>query len=171
VKAARLQGAKAVSRVLPIPEIDTWADKLEALADDVKEVLNEEREEKLMTVAERDMKRGENLMVHEDEIMSRPKRTWFESEKEKKAAKDAGKRELNGEISVGKKEKRKLSNKEKKRLNLKDERKEGRMWKKGKGNLSNVKVVTSKAKGMGKDKMDAVKKAGKPKVTMSKKGK
>jgi ATP-dependent RNA helicase DDX27 len=101
------------------------------MADDIQDVLKEEKEEKLLTVAERDIRRGENLVVHESEIKGRPRRTWFESEKEKLGAKEAGKRELNGELPP--KKKGKLSNKEKKKLDLKDERMDGRMWKKGKG--------------------------------------
>jgi ATP-dependent RNA helicase DDX27 len=131
VKSGKAQGAKVVSRVLPIPEVDAWDDKVRGMADDIQDVLKEEKEEKLLTVAERDIRRGENLVVHESEIKGRPRRTWFESEKEKLGAKEAGKRELNGELPP--KKKGKLSNKEKKKLDAKDERMDGRMWKKGKG--------------------------------------
>ncbi|KAF2430879.1 DEAD-domain-containing protein [Tothia fuscella] len=132
VKSARAQGAKVVSRVLPIDEIDTWDAKIRDMDDEIHAVLKDEKEEKLLTVAERDLKRGENLVVHEDEIKGRPRRTWFESEKEKKGAKEAGKRELNGDI-LAKEKKGKLSNKDRKKLDIRDERVEGRAWKKGKG--------------------------------------
>ncbi|RDI83034.1 hypothetical protein Vi05172_g6918 [Venturia inaequalis] len=136
VKSARAQGAKVVSRVLPIPEIDEWAEKLDSMADDIKEVLDEERDEKLMTTAERDMKRGENLIVHEGEIMSRPKRTWFESEKEKVEASKKGLDQLNNQLKGKDMPKGKLSNKVKKKLDTRDERTEGRMWKKGKNDTA-----------------------------------
>jgi ATP-dependent RNA helicase DDX27 len=131
VRSAKSQGAKVVSRVLPIPEVDAWDDKVRGMVDEIEDVLKEEKEEKLLTVVERDVRRGENLVVHESEIKGRPRRTWFESEKEKLGAKEAGKRELNGELPP--KKKGKLSNKEKKKMDLKDERMDGRMWKKGKG--------------------------------------
>ena len=55
----------------------------------------------------------------------------FESEKEKLEARKRGLVELNGPNPV-KKEKGKLSGKEKKKLDAVRERKEGRIWKKGK---------------------------------------
>jgi ATP-dependent RNA helicase DDX27 len=133
------------------------------LEDDVEEVLEEEREEKLLNNVERDVTKTENLMVHEDEIMSRPRRTWFENETEKQAAKDAGRRELNGQPDAVKVrgEKKKLSNKEKKRLDLKDERKDSRTWNKGKGDAEVVKKGGAKAMGKAKGKGDR-KKGGKP---------
>ena len=73
------------------------------------------------------------MMTHESEIKSRPKRTWFESEKEKQIAKKSGKVELNGAVGLGRKQVGKLSGKDKKMLDDRRERKEGRMWKKGKG--------------------------------------
>lgn len=33
-----------------------------------------------------EIRKGQNLIEHRDEIMSRPARTWFQSEREKKAA-------------------------------------------------------------------------------------
>ena len=33
-----------------------------------------------------EIRKGENLIEHRDEIMSRPARTWFQTEKEKKAS-------------------------------------------------------------------------------------
>lgn len=44
-----------------------------------------------MRTAEMEIKKGENLIVHRDEIMSRPARTWFQTEREKKLAQDASK--------------------------------------------------------------------------------
>ena len=99
------------------------------------------------------VKKGENLMKYGDEIMSRPKRTWFESEKEKKIAKLRGAVELNGE-GVGKKGKKvgKLSGKQKKRLDDHRERVEGKMWKKGKGDATGVKAGKGDKKGLSKAK-------------------
>lgn len=160
VKAARAQGAKIVSRAVPPAEVDEWAKKIDSLEDDVDAVLKEEKEEKVLNQAERDVKKGENLVEHEKEIMSRPKRTWFESEKDKKDARMKGFSELNGPVTDsanGKAKKRKLSNKEKKRLDIRDERNEKTMWKKGKGDAANG--AKTGVKGKGKPKPNA--KAGK----------
>jgi len=160
VKAARAQGAKIVSRVVPSDAADAWDARLKGMEGEVEDVLKEEKEEKALQGAERDVRRGENLVVHEEEIMSRPRRTWFESEKEKAKAKEAGRRELNGEVG-GKREKKKLSNKEKKKLDLRDERKEGRVWKKGSKERAG-KGALEKGKDGGKGKKGSDKTKGKP---------
>ncbi|PVH95847.1 DEAD-domain-containing protein [Periconia macrospinosa] len=131
VKTARSQGAKVVSRQVPQEEADKWTQKLKDLEEEIEEVLVEEKEERALSITERDLKRGENLIVHEDEIKSRPKRVWFESEKDKRAAKEKGAAELNGPVQKDQ-AKKKLSGKDRKKLELRDTRTEGRMWKKGK---------------------------------------
>lgn len=40
-----------------------------------------------MRQAEMEIKKGQNMVEHEAEIFARPARTWFQSEKEKSAAK------------------------------------------------------------------------------------
>ena len=117
---------------MPPAEADVWAARLAAMEGEIEAVLEEEKEEKILNIAERDIKKGENLVVHEGEIKSRPRRTWFESEKEKKEAKDKGRVALNGEGVLGKKTKKKLSGKEKKKLDIRDERRDVKTWKKGK---------------------------------------
>jgi ATP-dependent RNA helicase DDX27 len=78
---------KIVSRVLDIEKVDDIAEKLEKLEEEVKGVLKEEEEERVMRIAEMEVRKGENVIKYQDEIMSRPKRTWFATEKEKAAAK------------------------------------------------------------------------------------
>ncbi|KAI9870906.1 MAG: nucleolar DEAD-box protein required for synthesis of 60S ribosomal subunit [Pleopsidium flavum] len=133
VKSGRGQGAKIVSRVVDPAAADAWAKKVEDMQDEIEAVMKEEKEEKQLSQAEMQVKRGENIITHEDEIMARPKRTWFESEKEKRIAKKTGRVELNGPDAAGaKKEKKKLSGKDKKRMDDSRERQEGKVWKKGK---------------------------------------
>ena len=64
--------------------------KIKDLEGEIEEVLAEEKEERAMSITERDLKRGENLIQHEDEIKARPRRTWFESEKDKMAERERG---------------------------------------------------------------------------------
>ncbi|KAH2651829.1 nucleolar DEAD-box protein required for synthesis of 60S ribosomal subunit, partial [Aspergillus fumigatus] len=130
VKAGKAQGAKIVSRVVDPAVADEWAAKAKGLEDEIEEVLQEEKLEKQMAQAEMQVTKGENLIKHEAEIMSRPKRTWFETERDKRAARKLGATELNG---PSKKDKVKLSNKDKKRLDDARQRHEGNIgWKKGK---------------------------------------
>ncbi|EXJ64579.1 hypothetical protein A1O7_00916 [Cladophialophora yegresii CBS 114405] len=135
VKSARQQGAKVVSRVVDGKDVDDMALHLDDLESEIEEILKEEKEEKQLATTEAELQRGVNLIKHQDEIMARPKRTWFETEKEKRDAQSKGRLELNGPNGVVKikGEKKKLSNKDKKRLDDARERKEGKMWRKGKG--------------------------------------
>ncbi|SZF04438.1 unnamed protein product [Blumeria hordei] len=132
VKTGRTQGAKIVSRVIDAIEADKWADKVENMKDEIEEILIDEKEEKQLAQVEMQVRKGENIILHQDEIQGRPKRTWFESEQEKMAAKRAGKVELNKISELTGKKSGKLSNKKKKLLDDRDVRQEGKVWKKGK---------------------------------------
>ena len=121
-----------------------------ALDGEIEAILREEKEEKLLSQTDMVIRKGENIVAHEGEINARPRRTWFESEKEKLQAKKAGKEELNGRIGLGKiKSGSKLSNKDKKALDDKRDRVEGRAWKKGKVNLKVGTKTKEKHQGKG----------------------
>ena len=158
VKAARSQGAIIKSRQIAAEEADKWHDKIMYMQDEIEAVLREEKEEKVLATTEMQMRRTENIMNHEKDILSRPKKTWFQSEAEKTAARVKGKTALNGPGAADtaeagpKKTKKKLSGKEKKKLMDRDERKEGRMWKKGKEDRGKSLDKTSIAKGKGASK-------------------
>ncbi|CAI7596934.1 unnamed protein product [Penicillium palitans] len=148
VRAGKAQGAKIVSRVIEQAVADSWAQKADDMADEVAEILQEEKTEKQFSQAEMQFTKGENLMKHGNEIMSRPKRTWFETEKDKKVSRKLGAVELNGPNT--KKSNVKLSNKDKKRLDDAQMRHDGNIgWKKGKGDAESAKDP-KKGKGKGK---------------------
>ncbi|KAL4799067.1 P-loop containing nucleoside triphosphate hydrolase protein [Aspergillus venezuelensis] len=152
VKAGKTQGAKIVSRVVELAVADEWAAKAKELEDEIDAVLEEEKVEKQLAQAEMQVTKGENLIKHEAEIKSRPKRTWFETEREKKVAKKNGATELNG----GKREKVKLSNKDKKKLDdarMRQEEGLGRKKNKSEREDSRAgKAKQGKGKGKGKGK-------------------
>ncbi|KAL3492822.1 2-isopropylmalate synthase [Aspergillus germanicus] len=127
VKAGKTQGAKIVSRVVDTDVADKWASTAEELADEIDEVIDEEKLERQLAQAEMQVTKSENLIKHEAEIKSRPKRTWFETEREKRVAKKTGATELNG---VSKRDKVRLSNKDKKRLDDARIRQEGQLGRK-----------------------------------------
>ncbi|PGH13818.1 ATP-dependent RNA helicase drs1 [Helicocarpus griseus UAMH5409] len=157
VKTSRAQGAKIASRIIDAAEADKWAAKVEEMEDEVKEILKEEKEEKQLAQAEMEVTRGSNMIRHEQEIMSRPKRTWFETEKEKLQAKQASFEELNG---PSKKKKGKLSGKDKKKLDDSRERREGKVWKKGKTEREAKPTGPGKGKDSSKGKGKGKAKAG-----------
>lgn len=154
VKAGRTNGAKIVSRVIDPAAVDKLQTEINGMEKEVDEIIQEEKEERYMANAEMQVRKGENIIEHEAEIKSRPKRTWFETEHEKKQSKQAGRDELNGARESLKKKAGKLSNKDKKKLDTKADRTEGRTWKKGKADaaraeksgLHKKKVVKGKGK-------------------------
>ena len=155
VKTGRKQGAKIVSRVVDPAAVESWALKIDGLHEEVEAILQEEQEEKQLVQAEMQVTRGDNLIKHEEEIMARPKRTWFESERDKKSAKNAGRTELNGAVDQGKakdKPKGKMSHKQKKKLEIRDQVREGQLWKKSKNDASAAAVANKKKRSSKKPK-------------------
>lgn len=142
VKAARAQGAIIRQRTIEAKDADACFARVEGLADEVEAVMREEKEEKALQATERDITRSENIVKHQDEIASRPKKTWFQSGQDKENARDRGRMALNGpEASKAKKDgqkKGKLSNKEKKRLQDRDDRRDGNEWRKSKSDARAV---------------------------------
>lgn len=152
VRAGKAQGAKITSRIIAPADADKLQEEIDAMEDDIHGIMQEEKEEKQLAQAEMQVKKGENLIEHEAEIKSRPKRTWFETEHDKKKSRQAGKDELNG-LKEGLKKKSasgKLSNKDKKKLDSRAERVDGgRAWKKGKGDAAAA-AKAKPGKGRGK---------------------
>lgn len=117
VKAGKAQGAKIVSRTIAQTDADKWQDQIDEMDGEVDEIIKEEKEERQLAQAEMQVKKGENMIEHEAEIKSRPKRTWFQTQDAKKAAEQAGADSLNKlREQLKKKSNGKLSNKDKKRL-------------------------------------------------------
>ena len=141
LKLAKAQNARIRTRTLPADAISALGQKIADQAGEMEEVLKEEKEERAMAIAERDVVKGENLVLHEEAIKSRPRRTWFQSEDEKKAAKEVGRAERTGMPEGGmwresmrpeKRDKRRMSGKERKKEDDKRERSKSGVWKKGK---------------------------------------
>ncbi|KAK0332803.1 nucleolar DEAD-box protein required for synthesis of 60S ribosomal subunit [Friedmanniomyces endolithicus] len=157
VKAAKAQsGAQIRQRTVDPKDADTWQRRCGDLETDIEDVLREEKEEKVLQQTERTIVKAENIEKYGDEIAARPKKTWFQSEKEKVAAKAKGGVVLNGESGgtgkeSGKKKPKtgKLSNKQKKRLEDKDDRKAGLEWKKTKGSEQRAKTKPGAKPGAG----------------------
>ncbi|KAF4969540.1 hypothetical protein FZEAL_10215 [Fusarium zealandicum] len=155
VKAAKAQGAKIVSRVIEATEADKIQAQIDEMDDEIEEIMKEEKEEKQLAQVEMQVRKGENLIEHEAEIKSRPRRTWFETEHDKTKSKQAGREELNGVREGMKKKTGKLSNKDKKKLDSMQERSDGQGWRKGKSSEAEMKArhrdaAKAKAKGRAK---------------------
>jgi len=64
------------------------AARLSALEREVAAVLEQERVERQMRLADMEVTKASNMLEHRDEIASRPRRTWFQSEHEKQTARE-----------------------------------------------------------------------------------
>ncbi|KAG0001478.1 nucleolar DEAD-box protein required for synthesis of 60S ribosomal subunit [Entomortierella chlamydospora] len=82
-------------RVIPQDVITRYRERVEGLTESVKEIMAEEKEDKALRQAEMEARKSSNLLKHEDEIYSRPAKTWFQTADEKKNAADASKAALN----------------------------------------------------------------------------
>ena len=135
VKAAKAQKAPIAARALDPSSIDKLGEELKLLETEIDEILKEEKEEKQLSQVEMQVRKGENMIKHEAEINSRPQRSWFQSQQDKKNAKEAMLAKLNGKElpEVGEKaRKQTLSGKVKRQLDSKGEQGEGRVFKKTK---------------------------------------
>ncbi|OVA19622.1 Helicase [Macleaya cordata] len=88
---AKRAGSKLRSRIMSEQSIAKWCQTIELMEDQVSEVLQEERDERALRKAEMEATKAENMIAHKDEIYSRPKRTWFATEREKRLVANAAK--------------------------------------------------------------------------------
>ncbi|RHZ72685.1 hypothetical protein Glove_241g5 [Diversispora epigaea] len=72
-----------------------FRDKLDKLKDQIKEISQEEKEEKAIRQAEMELQKNQNLLTHEKEIYNRPARTWFQSEQKKKQSRNIATEQYN----------------------------------------------------------------------------
>ncbi|BGP21405.1 nucleolar DEAD-box protein required for synthesis of 60S ribosomal subunit [Rhodotorula toruloides] len=86
-------------RTIPGDVVAAVSSQLKALEPDVRDVMQEEKEEKEIRRGNMELQKAQNMLEHEDEIKSRPARTWFQSTSEKNAAKNLGKAEHNSKFS------------------------------------------------------------------------
>ncbi|KAJ1922263.1 nucleolar DEAD-box protein required for synthesis of 60S ribosomal subunit [Mycoemilia scoparia] len=87
-------------RVVDTEVIIKYKTKLDGFVTKLKEILEEEKQERQLRDAEMKLKKAENLIKHRDEIHSRPKRTWFQTAKDKSAAKQRGRESFKQNVSL-----------------------------------------------------------------------
>ncbi|KAK3006135.1 hypothetical protein RJ639_017056 [Escallonia herrerae] len=107
-------GSKLKSRIVAEQSINKWSQLIEQMEDQVALVLQEEREEMALRKAEMEATKvlypaaylilfhAENMIAHKEEIYSRPKRTWFVTEKDKNLVAKAAKASLENGKGSGK---------------------------------------------------------------------
>lgn len=74
-------------RIVPAPVIVKFEKSIESLQTTIQEIYQEEKEDKIMSHAEMEMRKAQNRLDFQDEINSRPAKVWFQTELEKKKEK------------------------------------------------------------------------------------
>eukprot|EP00873_Tetraselmis_striata_P038687 jgi/Tetstr1/458951/TSEL_004422.t1 len=98
VKATK---AQLQVRIVADGVVRRWHERIEAMQPDVVRIHREERLEKELRKAEMEADKATNMVEHEAEIMARPKRTWFQTEKQKRLLAQAAKLDLLGDVGEG----------------------------------------------------------------------
>ena len=63
--------------------IEKYRDRIRQLEDDIRAIEDTEQEEKELRVTELKANKAQNMLEHRDEILARPKRTWFQTHSER----------------------------------------------------------------------------------------
>ncbi len=115
VKAIVKEGiSDAARRKVPPERLRHWSDEIERWDGELRQLVAREQEEREVETGLREVTKAQNMVVHRDEIVNRPKREWFQSEAEKSAAKS--KADVQGKKREEKKrQKKKLKEEEKKK--------------------------------------------------------
>ncbi|CCD23909.1 putative ATP-dependent RNA helicase NDAI_0C02490 [Naumovozyma dairenensis CBS 421] len=121
VSKIKNDGSRALGRQVNWNQVEEINKLVENMAGTVEDVLEEEKQEKEILRAEMQIRKGENLLKHRAEIQARPRRTWFQSETEKKNAK------IFGVLAKNKKE---VNSKKRKRQEAMEDAPSNRMYKK-----------------------------------------
>ncbi|KAM0902582.1 hypothetical protein ACQ4PT_019244 [Festuca glaucescens] len=119
---AKKAGSQLKSRIVAEKPVADCAKLIEQLEHQISNIILEEREEMALRKAEMEATKAENMIAHKDEIYSRPKRTWFATEKEKKTLAKAAKESM-GQV---KSESRVVSAQQAEDLRLKEKRRRER---------------------------------------------
>lgn len=76
------------NRIIPASVVSKYSLKIDRLSAKIDEIIGEEKQEGLFKKAEMELTKASNLLKHEEEIKSRPKREWFQTVKETEEQKE-----------------------------------------------------------------------------------
>lgn len=148
VKEAKTRDETIKSRVIDPKHVQENFECIRKVHIDIKNIISEEMEEKELRIAEMEAHRAENLMVYEDEIKLKPKRTWFMSERDKKDLKEKTLKKLLKKDNAKEKQPKSKTEKRNNKAQQEKELREREMWatkRMAKGALSQQKMKKEKA--------------------------
>ncbi|PRT53441.1 ATP-dependent RNA helicase DRS1 [Wickerhamiella sorbophila] len=85
--SSKTQKQKILGRNIDWAEIESIKSDIDSKKEVVDQVVGEEKTAKELALAERDVQKAVNIMQHQNEIKSRPKRTWFDDNSSKSSKK------------------------------------------------------------------------------------
>jgi len=85
------KGSTIRSRVIPPAVVGHFVAKIQSLEPHVEEVLQAEAVARMDRLAEMEAIKAQNIIEHSDEIMAKPQREWFASNRQKQQTKEAAK--------------------------------------------------------------------------------
>ena len=103
-EAVRKAGSIAKSRQIHETIINQFKDDIAEILPDVAAIRRQEKDEKQMRLAEMAMNKAQNMLEYEEELTSRPRKTWFQSKEEKRKIKENSTKKAKGEDKKKKEE-------------------------------------------------------------------
>lgn len=88
-------------RIIPSSVIQKFEALISAKEDEIREILQNEKQDKEIAEMEMQVTKAQNILEHEDEIKARPKREWFQTEKERQEQKRKSYAIIDNNISSG----------------------------------------------------------------------
>jgi ATP-dependent RNA helicase DDX27 len=88
------EAGQVLSRTVPPAVVTEYSVKIAELEESIKRLVKSERDISTVETALREAERAENLLRFEEEISSRPARTWHQTETQKKELKAASKEKV-----------------------------------------------------------------------------
>eukprot|EP01061_Rhynchopus_euleeides_P046999 TRINITY_DN9190_c0_g1_i1.p1 TRINITY_DN9190_c0_g1~~TRINITY_DN9190_c0_g1_i1.p1 ORF type:complete len:670 (+),score=333.75 TRINITY_DN9190_c0_g1_i1:147-2012(+) len=86
-------------RVVPQDRVVEAQERIDELGEKIRERVDQQRLNRELNNAERKLDKQRNTITHAEEIKSRPRATWFVTEKEKKVSKKRAREELEAEAT------------------------------------------------------------------------
>ncbi|XKL59284.1 hypothetical protein PGB90_000300 [Kerria lacca] len=114
------------NRIIPLDILTKYKEKLEAVQSEIRNILDEEKEERLLNKAEKDVDRGQKLLKGGSNLEEKNKksRSWFQTQHQRKLEKQRAKEIFDAKISGNKiMSKKKKKSEEQEEANKKEQHK------------------------------------------------
>lgn len=91
---AKRANSNLAARVVPAAVIGKWKAWVDSVESAVRSILKEEREEREIRMAEMEVNKANNMIKFSNDIYSRPAKSWFQTEDQKRTEKGKQRKEL-----------------------------------------------------------------------------